>query len=257
VAPLGVAIALTQVGCSYPTDSTPYPGVCTPMAVTESSPSAESMGAPTNLPLWVGFSDYPDPDSVGLPSMLLTTGVFRVPETYHVDLANKAVVMTPVGFLDSDLGYTVTVLSGLSSLAGCSTAPAQIVFQTGDGPFDAPPVAVPTFSEVQPILANRCAAGCHADATGGCLPAPMAGLSLCAAEARQALINVASSEVSSLLLVAPGDSARSYLLRKVLPATAGGGPIPGTLGEREPPGDPLTPDQLTTLTAWIDGGALP
>jgi hypothetical protein len=244
-------------GCSYPTDTTPYPGVCTPMVVTDSSPPAESTGAPTNLVIRIGFSDYPDPGSVGLSSLLLTTGVFRVPETYSVDLANKAVVITPVGFLDSDLGYTATVLDSLSSLAGCSATAAQIAFQTGDGPVDNPPVPVPTFADVQPILAASCAGGCHADLTGGCLTAPLAGLSLCAAEARAALVNIPSSEVSSLLLVAPGDSARSYLLRKVLPATSGGGPIPGTLGEREPPGDPLTSDQLDTLTAWIDGGALP
>jgi hypothetical protein len=227
------------------------------MVVTESSPLPESAGAPTNLVIGIELSDYPDPDSVGLSSLVLTTGVFRVPETYHVDLANKAVLMTPVGFLDSDLGYTVNLLAGLSSLAGCNAKPAQIAFQTGAGPVDNPPAAVPTFSDLRPILDSRCAGGCHADASGGCLPSPMAGLSLCAAEARQALINVPSSEVSSLLRVAPGDSARSYLLRKVLPATSGDGPIPGTLGQREPPGDPLTSDQLTTLTAWIDGGALP
>jgi len=227
------------------------------MLVTESSPSAESAGAPTNLVIGIELSDYPDPDSVGLSSLVLTTGVFRVPETYHVDLANKAVLMTPVGFLDGDLGYTVTILDSLSSLADCSTKPAQIAFQTGDGPVDNPPAAVPTFSDLQPILESRCAGGCHADNSGGCLPSPMSDLSLCAAEARQALIDVPSMEVSSLLRVAPGDSARSYLLRKVLPATTGGGPIPGTLGQREPPGDPLTSDELATLTAWIDGGALP
>jgi hypothetical protein len=227
------------------------------MVVTDSSPPAESAGAPTNLVIRVGFSDYPDPGSVGLSSLLLTTGVFRVPETYRVDLANKAVFMTPVGFLDTDLGYTATVLASLSSLAGCGAKATQIAFRTGDGPVDNPPVPVPTFADAQPILAARCAGGCHADATGGCLAAPLAGLSLCAAEAREALVDIPSSEVSSLLLVAPGDSARSYLLRKVLPATASGGPIPGTLGERDPPGDPLTSDQLDTLTAWIDGGALP
>ena len=227
------------------------------MVVTESSPSAESAGAPTNLVVQIGFSDYPDPGSVGLSSLLLTTGVFRVPETYRVDLANKAVIMTPVGFLDTELGYTASVLPGLSSLAGCGVEATQIAFRTGDGPVDNPPAPVPTFADVQPILAASCAAGCHANATGGCLTAPLAGLSLCAAEARDALVDIPSREVSSLLLVAPGDSARSYLLRKVLPATSDGGPIPGTLGEREPPGAPLTPDQLDTLTAWIDGGALP
>jgi hypothetical protein len=29
------------------------------------------------------------------------------------------------------------------------------------------------------------------------------------------------------------------------------------LGQREPPGDPLPPDQLRAISDWIDGGALP
>ena len=111
---------------------------------------------------------------------------------------------------------------------------------------------------MQAIFDASCAgSSCHIDPSGGCLAAPFGGLSLCAAEARDALVDVPSREVSSLALVAPLDSARSYLLRKLLPATAGGGPIPGTLGQREPPGPPLPADQILTIAAWIDGGALP
>ena len=54
----------------------------------------------------------------------------------------------------------------------------------------------------------------------------------------------------------PGDSARSYLLRKLLPAAPAGGPISGVYGQREPPGDPLPEDQLRLIADWIDGGAL-
>ena len=53
----------------------------------------------------------------------------------------------------------------------------------------------------------------------------------------------------------PGDSARSYLLRKLLPATTDSGRIPGVYGQREPPGAPLPEDQLRLIAAWIDGGA--
>jgi hypothetical protein len=251
------AAGLAAAGCSYPTNATPYPGACTPMAVASATPAAGSTTAPTDGIIGITFTDYPDPDTVGTPSMLLTTGVFRVPETYRVDLADKTVTMTPVGSLIAHLGYTASVFPDLRSLAGCSATFELVSFDTGDGPANQPPAPVPTFSDVQPILASRCAGNCHADAGGGCLPAPMSGLSLCAPDARNALVDVRSREVSSLLLVAPGDSARSYLLRKVLPATAGGGPIPTTLGQREPPGDPLTQDQLAAIAAWIDGGALP
>ena len=83
-----------------------------------------------------------------------------------------------------------------------------------------------------------------------------AGLSLCAADAWNALVGVPSRQVDELRLVEAGDSARSYLLRKLLPASAGGGPITGVSGQREPPGEPLPEDQLRLIAAWIDGGAL-
>jgi hypothetical protein len=120
------------------------------------------------------------------------------------------------------------------------------------------PPPAPALADVQAIFEASCAgSSCHIDPTGACLAAPFGGLSLCAAEARDALVDVPSREVSSLALVAPLDSARSYLLRKLLPATSGGGPVPGILGQREPPGPPLSRDQLVTISAWIDGGALP
>jgi hypothetical protein len=228
------------------------------MAVASSSPPADGAGVPTDIVISVSFTDYPDPDTVGLGSMLLTTGVFRVPETYHLDLASKTVTMTPTGPLVTRLGYSVSVLAALRSLAGCAAMPELVSFVTGDGAAGRSAPIVPTLSsDVQPIFDSRCAGNCHADGSGGCLATPVSGLSLCAAEARDALVGAPSREVSGLLRVAPGDSARSYLLRKVLPATAGGGPIPTTLGEREPPGAPLTATELATIAAWIDGGALP
>ena len=224
--------------------------------MTTWSPYPNQVDVPTDPTVVLTFSDYPDPDTVGEPTMLLTTGVYRVPEIYRVDLARKAVTMTPGG-LNSQLGYTMTVSPGVASLAGCTGAFAQRSFTTGDGPANLPAPAVPAFGEVEPIFTAACAGYCHADPAGGCLSAPAAGLSLCAPEARNALVQVPSRQVASLALVAPLDSARSYLVRKLLPATAGGGPVPGTLGQREPPGPPLTPDQIETIVAWIDGGALP
>jgi len=55
--------------------------------------------------------------------------------------------------------------------------------------------------------------------------------------------------------VEPGDSARSYLLRKLLPATPEGGRLPGVAGHRDPPGEPLSEPELRLIAAWIDGGA--
>ncbi len=244
-------------GCSYPTDTTPYPGLCPAMFVAVWSPPGNAQDVPLDVAPEVTFSDYPDPDTVGEATMLLTTGVFRIPETYRVNLARKSVQMTPGGSLASQLGYTVTVSPGVLSLAGCGGAFDQREFTTGTEAANLPAPPVPALADVQAIFTAQCAGGCHADAAGGCLPAPVRGLSLCAAEARNALVNVPSREVASLALVSPRDSARSYLIRKLLPATVGGGPIPGTLGQREPPGAPLPPEQIETIAAWIDGGALP
>jgi len=95
-----LAALLTPAGCnSYPTDVTPYPGLCPKMYVADWSPPEGALDVPVDVTIKVTFSDYPDPDTVGEPSMLLTTGVYRLPETYRVDLAQKAVTMKPIGQL--------------------------------------------------------------------------------------------------------------------------------------------------------------
>jgi hypothetical protein len=227
------------------------------MYVARWSPLEDAVDVPTDVTVEVTFSDYPDPDTVGEPTMLLTTGFFRLPQRYQVDLAQKTVRMQPVGLLGENLGYTATVLPGVASLAGCTGTLDQREFTTGTSAANLPAPPVPALADVQAIFTASCAGNCHADPSGGCLPAPAGGLSLCAAAAREALVDVPSREVGALALVAPHDSARSYLVRKVLPATAGGGPIPGTLGQREPPGPPLPAAELEIIVAWIDGGALP
>src|SRR5262249_45821349 len=160
-----------------------YPGLCAEMFVANWSPYANQPDVPTNVTVDLTFSDYPDPDTVGEPTMLLTTGVYRVPQVYRVDLARKAVLMRPTGTLNSQLGYTVTVAAGLGSLAGCAGTFAQRSFTTGDGSVDMPARSVPALADVQAIFTAACAGNCHADPAGGCLPAPAAGLSLCAGQA--------------------------------------------------------------------------
>jgi hypothetical protein len=244
--------------CSRPADTQPYLGSCGPLEGVEWSPAPDSDGAPTDSTIRVVFDDYPDPDSLAAGDLLLTTGVFYYTGTYAVDLINKAVIFRPAGSLRTNLGYTVTISPPLRSLSGCEVKMEQKAFRTGDGPGAPAPAAAVAFTAVQPIIAARCGgAGCHREAPetgGGCLAAPAEGLSLCDTEAIDALVGVPSREVGHLPLVEPNDSARSYLLRKLLPAP-GGGPIPTVLGHRDPPGDPLTPDELATVARWIDSGA--
>jgi len=232
-------------------------GTCAPMDIVAWSPPSQAESVPTDSPIVLTFSDYPDPDSVSLASLVMTSGPFRIPLAYRVDLLTRSVWMTPISQLSTELGYSVSVSPVLKSLSGCSVTRAHAEFTTGSGPAGPAPPPAPTFADIAPIFAARCAGNCHADPDGGCLPAPAAGVSLCLAEARQALVNVPSRQVAKLVLVSPFSAARSYLMRKLIPGTPGGGPLPGTMGEREPPDEPLSEDQLRTISDWIDGGAIP
>jgi len=225
-----------------------------------SVPAANAVDVPTNVTFRLTFDDYPDPDTVRSNSILLTSGYFWVPGNYGVDLISKTAMMRPINTLAQGLGYSLHLRPALSSLAGCPGTSRDIEFITGHGPAETPAPETPKFDAVQRILDSRCGGGsCHLApdaADGGCLAAPAAGLSLCPSEAWDALVGTPSRQNDSLLLVEPGDSARSYLLRKLLPAKGTGGPITGVYGQREPPGEPLPEDQLRVIAAWIDAGAV-
>jgi len=254
-----VTLALAAA-CSYPTGETPYPGECVPLHLIGSVPLPNSIAVPTDVTFRLTFDDYPDPDTVRSDSILLTSGFFWVPGSYGTDLIERTAVMRPIRPLSPGLGYSLHLRPALSSLTGCPGASEEIEFITGDGPAGETPQPPATFDSVQRIFSAHCAgAGCHlADGTAGdgCLAAPAAGLSLCAPQAWDQLVAVPSRQDGQLQLVEAGDSARSYLLRKLLPARPTGGPITGVYGQREPPGEPLPDDQLRAIASWIDGGAL-
>ena len=253
------ALALAPA-CSYPTDDTPYAGACVRLHPLKFAPLPNSVGVPTDITFRITFDDYPDPDTVRSDSLLLTTGYFWVPGTYGVDLIGKAALVRPINSLTPRLGYGLHLRPGLASLAGCPGTTEELSFVTGDGPIGQPPTETPPLASVQAILDAKCGGGgCHLggdDGGTGCVAPAAAGLSLCAADAWNALVGVPSRQADQLRLVEPGDSSRSYLLRKLLPASPGGGPITGVSGQREPPGEPLAEDQLRLIAAWIDGGAL-
>lgn len=167
--------------------------------------------------------------------------------------------MVPWRWLVPELGYTIHLSEQLRSLAGCPGASATRTFRTGPGPAGLPTEPVPGFEEVRSMLAEHCGgAGCHLDsieAGGGCLAPAAGGLSLCAAEAWEALVDVPSRQAPGLRRVVLGDSSRSHLLRKLLPVPEEAPPPPTTTGHRNPAPSPLSLDQLRTLARWIDGGA--
>ena len=217
-------------------------------------PRPNAVGVPTDVVFRITFNDYPDPDTVRSNSLLLTTGFFWVPGTYGVDLVGKAAVVRPISWLAPDLGYALHLRPALSSLAGCPGTSEEIEFITGNFATQEQPPAPPPFADVQEIFDTRCASGCHQGESGGCLAPAVADLSLCAAQSWDSLVQAPSRQTQQLLLVEPGDSARSYLLRKLL-STADGGRLPGVFGHRDPPGDPLSEPQLRLIAAWIDAGA--
>jgi Bacterial Ig-like domain len=252
--------AVAAFGCSTPSDAQPYGGACTPMHALTWTPAASAADVPRDTVVSVRFDAYPDPDTVDLGGFLVTTGLFYHPGTTALDLIDQTITYAPAGAWRADLGYNINVRAGLVSLQGCAAVPEQQSFRTATAaPMMAAPPAAPTpYAAVQPIFSARCSgAACHRATTadgGGCLAAPAAGLSLCDAEIVGALLGVPSRQVGRLHLVEDRDSARSYLLRKLLPGDRPDEPAPTTLGHRDPPGDPLTASEMHLIASWIDAG---
>lgn len=116
---------------------------------------------------------------------------------------------------------------------------------TGLPPDGQPPDIGPVFSQIQSaVFTPTCAtAGCHAGAG-----APQ-GLRLDETSSYGLLVNVPSSEVPSMLRVAPGDPGGSYLVQK-LEGTAG-------VGAQMPLGrPPLSQSIIDVIRQWIIEGAL-
>jgi hypothetical protein len=219
------------------------------------SPAGNASGAPTNPVITVGFDDYPDPDSVDGDGLALTTSIYWIPGTYSVDLVARTATLQPWANLIGELGYMVHVTPALRSLGGCPAAAADRQFRTGRSRTAHPAPVVATLAEVQATFTTRCASGCHAATTSEgitCLDAPAGGVSLCPDEVWGALVDVASRQQVGARIVKPNDSARSYLLRKLLPPAPTGAVAPA-FGHR---GEGVTTAELQTLAAWIDGGAL-
>jgi hypothetical protein len=103
-------------------------------------------------------------------------------------------------------------------------------------------------SEVWPIFEAGCS--CHTQQT----PGPGGGAFFMGADAPTAyaaLVDMPSS-VMGLDIVEPGSTAKSYLHHKLVDTQVS----VGGSGTNMPPGAPLGADDLATISAWIDAGAL-
>ena len=114
----------------------------------------------------------------------------------------------------------------------------------GAAPDVATPVVSTAFGTIQSDVFTPICAECH-NATGA-----SAGLRLDEAASFSAIVNVASTEVNTLLRIAPGDPDNSYLVQKIEGTAAVGGRMP--LG-----GPPLPDETIEFIRQWVTDGALP
>jgi hypothetical protein len=97
-------------------------------------------------------------------------------------------------------------------------------------------------ADVYPIIMANC--GCHVAGGSGMLMMPNA------ATAYDNLVDVPSAGDPNFIRIAPGDSANSYVLKKLTGTQ--------TVGSSMPFGGGMLPAQdIATITAWIDEGAAP
>lgn len=271
---LGAALVLVTAlttECSVTKSEEPRPGSCTPFQLLSLTPDGSSP-VRTDTAFVFAFTDFPDPDSAVNSNFGVFSGPYYYTARETVDLIGRAIAFKPTSSLPAGLGFTLAMSAQISSLRGCPLTPPPPPLPNGKpttsyyfaihtvepnvDPPPAPPAPSPgTFAQVLDVMARHCAgAGCHldtaagADGAGGCLAAPGGGLSLCAGQAFDAMVSIPSRQVSRLTIVVPRDSARSYLLRKLLAA-------PPVAGHQGPPDDSLTEDELRVLQSWMDDGA--
>lgn len=99
---------------------------------------------------------------------------------------------------------------------------------------------------VQPFIKKAC--NCHQSS-----PILMAPFSLKPEDAYANLVNVPSMQVSSMMRVAPSDTAHSYLWHKI----SGTQTSVGGSGQIMPPTIPLNADEKAIFERWINAGAPP
>ncbi|HTA20567.1 MAG TPA: Ig-like domain-containing protein, partial [Polyangia bacterium] len=100
-----LAAWLAASGCSTPTDTQPYDGLCTPLYALDWTPSAGSQDVPRDTIVRLQFSDYPDPDTANYGGLIVRTGVYYWSGTLRVDLIDKVVTYQPSGPWFAQLGY--------------------------------------------------------------------------------------------------------------------------------------------------------
>jgi hypothetical protein len=239
---LGTALA----GCSYVNEEGIFGVQPDGLSFIRSDPPAGKTDVALDQPIDVYFDRPLASDNIGPADVQLSSGRVGIIGSYKVDLLRQRLRYRADGPLRADLQYRLLISSRLRGLDGARLQRSIIInFTTGrDRRRSANEEPRPiTATELQPVWeANGCAA-CHR--TGDAA----AGVDLSAPDEVIRTLRNVSSLGSPLPRVAPGDHARSYLMRKLLGAS-------GISGFRMPPdGRALSPDDLQQVADWIDTGA--
>ena len=265
-----VGMAAGATACSVPSSEMARPGTCDPFQLTDVLPPSDSTGVPPNVVPIVTFSDFPNPDTITVSTIALYTGFFYHTGRYWVELVERRALFQPSGDLAPGLGYTLVLRPGIRSLRGCRLEdpptgadgePSDIyafrfrIAEPGTPRAPTPVSSTANYGQVIDLFAAHCAGStCHLDRDQppnqpeACLASAAGKLSLCGRDAYDSLVGVPSTQVTRLARVAPRDSSRSYLLRKLIGA-------PPVVGHAGVPQDDLSRDDLHIIESWIDTGA--
>ena len=229
-------------------------------------PAASGGGVARNARFSLVFDDYIDPDAMHFGAVLLQSGGVTFDATTRLSFVDHAIEVIPRALLIPQNIYLLSVGS-LYAMDGRKTPASGLGIRVGVGsdvvelPAAPPP---PTWTEVKSRL-SACRL-CHSRALGradmdldldGDPRDPIYGIIGVTARSRR-------DTQTALPRVAPGDGARSVLLRKLVggdPSEAPPGvtyPALAVDGTIMPPSPmaPLDDETLHAVQAWIDAGAL-
>ena len=286
-APLALGLLLASTACTT-ANVDPYAQPAqAPLSVAVGTvrPVRADGTVPRNERFLVQLDDYPDPDSVSYGPVTLHSGRANFDIDVSIDFVGRAVIVTPRSPMAPGAQYDL-VVSGLVALDERVQA-ADVVGSVRVGPDEGDPFPAPAVrtwtADVEPIL-GECARYCHSTighSTSAWSPTRQLDITIPKDDGTPddpldpvfGLINVQSVGLRGtpvpLLRVAPGDPARSVLLRKLI----GGSPqadsqdppypamrvdgrrMPLNLDAAESSGTPLSDDSLRVIQDWIAAGA--
>lgn len=267
-----VVLGWGVIGCGHPHEPQPNSlpvSVPAPFRLTGSSvnrdgqPGEAGPVQPRNPQVRLSFSLPPDPRTALFPAVRLGPRGQTVQYSLTVRLVDRQILLTPRSLLSPNTEHIVELQPGLRALTGQPLdGVVQVRFWTGEqvaaAPEVPPPLSLRQLVGSGGVLAKGCvASGCHRDDPARALRAA-AGLDLTWPTERlwQALIAPLPHGLEGLPLVEPGQSAASYLLRKLLAAQPDG--FARITGSGMPQnGPPLSLDALRQVEQWIDAGAQP